>query len=231
MLTIISGDLGAGKTLLLTIIGKLSKKKVIANYNVGYKHEKFSLYKFANAEYDDATILIDEAYSILESRTSMSSRNKALSYILFQSRKKSLDMYLTVQLNSTVDVRYRDLADRMIYAYGLIKIKGEVYFKYIMINAKKRQSVAYLPAEKAKMFFKDFDTNQVIEPIEQKEMVKTLKTQKEKMQDIENIAKAIIKKYKSERITKSKVKLYLFENQLPRSYLEYVYVKAKSIKE
>jgi len=228
VLTVISGNLGSGKTLLLTIIGKLAQTKLISNFNLEFEHEKFDLVKFVKAEYDNAIILIDEAYTLLESRSSMSNLNKALSYILFQSRKKSIDMYLTVQLNSTLDLRFRQLSDYFIFAHGLIKYRGKFAYKYTL-QCKESQKSCYIDYEIAKKYYELYDTNQIIEPVNREDLIKSLKTPKQKVEECKQIAKELCKK--SKKITKNSVKTYLFEHTYPKQYLDYVYTYSKQIKD
>ena len=231
MLTVITGNLGSGKTLFLTILGTVSTKQVISNYNLGFPYKKFSMFDFAEGKYDNAIVLIDEAYSILESRNFMSSGNIALSYILFQSRKKSLDLVLTVQLNSTLDVRFRQLADIMITCVGLVKRKEEIYFKYILFPRGKIEKNLYLKLENAKKYFNLYDTNQIIQPIKRDKLLAEILNPKEKMKKVKEIAEIILQKYLGKKITRSTIKYELFKNQFPDSLKDYIFEEIRQKRE
>ncbi len=231
MLTLITGPLGSGKTLFLTVLGKVSEKKVISNYHLKFPYQKFSMYDFADGKYDNATILIDEAYTMLESREFMSSENKALSYTLFQSRKKSLDLILTVQLNSTLDVRFRQLADIVIEALGLVKRKGVIYFKYHAFQTGKDVRVAYLKYEKAREFFELFDTNEIIQPIHRNKLLGQILSTEEKMKKVKKLSEIILKQYKGMKITKNTVKYELFKNDFPSFLISFVFEEIRQNRE
>ena len=55
----------------------------------------------------DSTVIIDEAYLWVDSRTSQSGYNKLMTYFMFQSRKRDVDLYVTTQQFENVDLRLR----------------------------------------------------------------------------------------------------------------------------
>lgn len=136
MLVIISGNVGSGKTLLMTIFALSSQTAhIVSNYKLHPRVDMnktvsaFDMLPFVKCEYESCLILLDEAYTYLESRTSGAEQNRLMSYVLFQSRKKDVDMYLTVQLKSTIDVRFRELAD--------------IYIECQTRNPKSREDFVY----------------------------------------------------------------------------------------
>ena len=98
MLVSVLGDIRVGKTLFTSILAKYSYGKVYANYKLDipqyYKLEPTDLFKLPN----NCEVFIDEAYTWLEARTSGADLNKCSSYILFQSGKRTINIYLTAQL-------------------------------------------------------------------------------------------------------------------------------------
>lgn len=167
MLYIIIGNLGTGKTLLMTYFASnIVDKDIYANYEIKHKNYKelkpidvLSLPK--NIE-----CFIDEAYTWLESRLPSEALNRALSYILFQSRKKFTNFYLTVPLMSTLDKRFRLLATHIITCKLIGTIKNPIAFKYKVIDRINDTIRTFIfDVEFAKPIFEIYDTFEIIEPL------------------------------------------------------------------
>ena len=129
-------------------------------------------------EYDNATkvsvedletineglLLIDEGYIWLDSRLSQSNLNKYLSTFIFQSRKRGFDIFMSAQLESSLDLRFRHLQDLKVFCSGLKEVRVNTEkkeaFEYLLGgwgNVKK----FYLPLEYAKRnLFDKFDTTE-----------------------------------------------------------------------
>lgn len=119
----ITGNPGAGKTLLLTAIGidELDHgKTVYSTYHLTYKakdghmaqYVDFSklgvwLQKGHKLPPNTGLLLLDEGYKGMDARQSRSLANIILSHFILQARKLGLDVYYTAQLFSTVDLRVR----------------------------------------------------------------------------------------------------------------------------
>lgn len=232
MLGIVIGGLGSGKSLFLTILAKYSDKDVVANYELkNIKYTKFNIKKFINGEYSSCVVLIDEVYQYIDSRDSQTSLNKLFSYILFQSRKKGLEIYICAQLFSTIDIRYRSLSDLIINCEK--GKKGFVYevFKPSDINNYRK---SFLPHSKAKKFFEYYDTNEVIFDTKN-DIREKFMSNKERITFAKNEGKKLLKKYESEfrknnpdkkrvnKITRSYVKMYCLENDISDSLVSVLY--------
>lgn len=218
MLVFIVGKLGSGKTLLSSIFAYYSKKEIYSNFtlqNMNKPIHKFNLNLLFSEELQNASIFIDEAYTILESRRSLSNDNIIMSNMYFQSRKRDIDFYLGVQLAKSIDVRFRDLADLVI---ACKKSENKNRFEYTIsdFSSYKRLFIDFKNAEK---FFDKFNT---------KELVLTKKMLKLKYREIdsedtidlisENMEK--FKKFKFEYIGNDKIKkelvtLFCEMNDLP----------------
>jgi len=149
LLILVLGHMGSGKTLFLTILGYMTKAKVISNFKLNYPNksvENLSITQIINEDFKEkVVILLDEAWLYLDSRRSSSSLNQIFSYILFQSRKKNLNFYLTAQLGNTLDVRFRRLADFIVYCKN-----HKNYFEYTLVNLNNNQyKKIRLPIESA----------------------------------------------------------------------------------
>ena len=117
MIILLTGLLGTGKTLLLTYFADMEQlQQIFANYNI--KVDNFKRVKPEELEnITEGLLLIDEAYSWLESRTSGSTENKYLTNrIGFNSRKRGLTVIISAQVLSSIDVRFRKLAEFIIMA-------------------------------------------------------------------------------------------------------------------
>lgn len=229
ILTLIYGKLGSAKTTLLTIIGYFSKKLVVSNYKLKYpnkSYEEFDIVKFLKQQYSNRTILMDEAYVYLESRLSGRHKNLLSSYVLFQSRKKDVDMYLTVQLTKTIDIRFREMVDFIIKCNG--KKNNAYEFVFYRVSDGKI-TVKYITEKKIKQFFKFFDTNEVITDSamikEIQQIGKDIRQNTEK--HVDKLVELYIKKNKMSYITRDMVVLYVEENELHNRNVKLIYTKLK----
>lgn len=165
MLILIVGLLGSGKTLLATILGKLihdiDEIPIKSNYKTSFS-ELVNPLDIIGFELEDTTLLLSELQTFLDSRRSGSKLNLCLDYFFSQSRKRRVNVIADSQLGRMVDLRYRDLADYYVLAQRIEN--NEIGFNYtIFIGAIPIRKV-FIPEEKAKMFYNDYDTEEVISP-------------------------------------------------------------------
>lgn len=164
-LTSILGDIRQGKTLLMTILAFHSNKEIYANYKLDipkyYELQPTDLFNLPNR----CEVFIDEAYAWLESRTSGADLNKCSSYILFQSGKRTINIYLTAQLFSTVDIRFRHMSNIIVECY---KYDDEEVFEYDFYERIRgeliQQNTWYLPFSEAEQYYGLYDTLEIVEP-------------------------------------------------------------------
>lgn len=222
MLITIVGNLGSGKTLLAVILGYYSKKKVVSNFSIHFKHkkvERFDLATFLQAKYESCTILLDEAYTYLESRVSGNQLNRIMSYILFQSRKKNVELYITAQLLSSIDLRYRELSELYVVAY-----RNGIDFKYYFVG----KGYCYerdFEFDKVIPFLGMYDTNEVI-LTKDKKMLFEIQSSDEKVEELKEYARVIEKHYSEKninKITKNLVSLYATSYNMPKFLINDVY--------
>lgn len=200
MLGAVLGELGSGKTLFLSLLAKTAehnKMPIYSNFTLRMKHVK-------NIDIGDlemirnGLLLIDEAYLWLESRASSSMLNKYISRLIFQSRKRGFDFFISSQLHGAVDLRFRFLEDLTVYACGLND--NEDGFEYFIRGWGKVGSYT-LPYTVAEKFFPLFDTMEYPEsaPTE----FETTKYNKE----VNKIVNKIIRDYsKPEKLTLKMIK-------------------------
>lgn len=172
---IILGEMGTGKTQLVTYFSLASKVPCLSNYKVG-KFEtideerrfiewqpnfyELKIDELFNLPYKKCKVLLDEAYAYIESRVSMSKLNLYCSYVLFQSRKRGIDFFLTAQLSSTIDHRFIDLADMIVVCK---QINEGFYYGFWY---RKSNSFAFMkmPFKTANKIWQYYDTTEVVQP-------------------------------------------------------------------
>jgi len=130
------GGLGSGKTLGMTYMlyleWKLMGRRIYANYHLNFPHEKLDLRDLLEnlPQLNDVAIGADELYIVMDSRLSVSKRNRLLSYFALQTRKRNVTLYFTTQFLDQVDKRLRRLVDYRIMCERV----GESLFKYTVFN-------------------------------------------------------------------------------------------------
>ncbi len=184
MIILIVGNVGSGKTLMLTIIGTTeldAGKQVYSTYHLNYgsKGNKpffvdvgdlFAWFQQQDKEFkpDTGTLLLDEGYLGIDSRMSGSAANRLLSHFAFQSRKLGLDLYVSAQLASSIDKRIRNLADAIILAekYQVAMEDGTYQweFKYTYANADGGSGELVLNEHQVQLFYPYYSTMEIVEP-------------------------------------------------------------------
>lgn len=226
MLYIILGKLGSGKTLFLTYLAtKIKTKKIYSNYKLHLKNYRelkaIDLIKLPN----NVEVFLDEGYTWIESRISSSLLNRYMTYLLFQSRKRGNNFFITAQSLSSIDKRYRNHSDVIVFCES----KKNLGFKYSILNKETYRLKKYtLPLKEAKKIFKLYDTTEVIEPFGNSRLKYNIikDDTKELMKRSNVIAKEI--KPKLNRITHNTVKLAIMNEGLDKNFEPIVYAILKS---
>lgn len=203
---LVVGHLGSGKTLFLTLLGKASPHRPIyANFNLNLKTAKQITVEDLES-ITEGLILIDEAYLWLESRVSSSAINRYMSYMIFQSRKRNFDIFISSQLSSAIDLRFRFLEDLRVYAIGFNTAKESFPF---LLSGWGRLRTFHLPIEKAKMLFPLYDTMQY------PKLKPTIYEPKRYNKEVEAVIRRITKEYPHpEKLTRLMVRDYLLEKNI-----------------
>jgi hypothetical protein len=232
-LTIVLGGLGAGKTLFTTIMGCHEQvRPVYANYHIRCpKFAEFDLHTFLRGEYANCIIILDEAYVYLESRSSGRLLNKVLSYVLFQSRKMGMDIILTAQLNSSLDVRFRELVDFVVRC----RASSDGFHYTITFLATNHTKQFFLPTPCARTYFPKYDTMERVEPVEEMDKVLEITTSpQQKLKDAESFAVQVLDTIEAEfgpgqRPTHALVDFYCQQMETPAYLWEMVYVVCQKL--
>lgn len=221
MLISVLGNLGSGKTLFLTYLATKFNRDVHSNYEIKVKHYKplkvIDLLHLPN----NIEVFIDEAYTWLESRVSSKALNRYLSYILLQSRKRTINIYITAQLFSSVDVRFREQSNIIIVCS---KVDNGFFYKILNRDNNGVKTLLF-PFEKAKNYYKYFDTHEIIEPYDKDKLeFNLLQSDTELLFNTSrNIARKIHDKIEGNKYTHHNVKLALLENGYDKNFEPYVY--------
>lgn len=187
MIILIEGGLGDGKTLLMCKYLKFDEllgKKIYSNVHLkNIEYEQLNIADFLENEdkhnkLSNATIGIDELTVFLDCRASSRKSNVYLSYLILQSRKRNLNIYATTQDINMVDKRVVKYTSILIIAnrvYNAIELENGDVFKeevkelrhYTVVDLRKaRQPKFNSFVMDIRPYFKYYDTNEIIEPID-----------------------------------------------------------------
>lgn len=222
MLITILGNWGSGKTLFLAYLSTKLKRNIYSNFklNKNKKYKSLKVIDLLNLP-NDIEVYIDEAYTWLESRVSSKALNRYLSYILLQSRKRTINIYITMQLFSTVDVRFREQSTIIVFCK-----KTEDGFQYKIFNRDNNCVNCFLlPFNKAKDYYQYYDTYEIVEPYEKQRLeFQLLQSDTKSLFDIsKKIAVKIKDKIKDNKYTHQNVKIALISNGYDKNFEPYVY--------
>lgn len=229
-LTALVGDIGAGKTLFLTNQAIEDDRPVYSNYEIKIdRYHDLTPEMLVDIE-GPALVVIDDAYDWLESRLSGRDINRYFSYVYFQSRKRKLEFLISIQLLSTIDLRYRDMITYLVLAES-IDDKG---FQYTIVKStmhKQKSKVLFLPYESAKELFPMYNSWEYMPTIDAELMSKVVEaTNPEGFNKlIATLANKVLLKYPNQKITKGMVKDYLIFSEQPVNHREDVYNRVQTV--
>lgn len=228
----IVGDLGEGKTTLLTYYALLTKREVWSNYKIYIKNRKeLKLKHFAkpNLIPDNTLIAIDEIYAWFESRLSGKDLNIAGSHLLFHARKMFSDVFYTSPLLSPVDKRFRLMSNVIITAKPRFDDYDNFHYDYwyTRYNLHRNFTIAYKDAEK--WIFPKFDTYEKVKSAGQSRL--EFNTVKQDPLELLEKIKEIYDELKDQfngNITHDSVNAILLLNGYYTGYEKYLYLYAKN---
>jgi hypothetical protein len=220
-LVLIRGPLGAGKTMLAAGLTRGDPRPVLANFHIEHPH-------FRELEPEDlhdirkpTLVIIDEAYTWLEARLSGKPVTIYLGYIMFQARKRGMDIILTCQLGSTIDKRFRAMATLIIDC----RREGD-WFIYTFHHPGKRSLSFGLHVTQAQQFWKYYDSYAPVDPIDD-ELLYKVTSQEKRLSKVDATVDDMLKVAKPEQWTQGTVEAYLQENHLPHAEAKSVYNRIK----
>ena len=228
---LVLGNNGSGKTFLITYYATKFKGKIYSNYKIklnNYIPLTISDLLDMN-KLDKGNIFLDEAYTWIESRTSGDAMNLLTTYLIYQQRKRFLDIYLTAQMFSSLDKRARKLANIVIICETRVNFKKDDFHFIYQDKDKGLETTFMIPYKIAKNYFPIFDTYEIIEPIKKSKLeFNILKSNPigmlEKIKEISEIIKPKLKK-----ITHDSLKSALLFNGFELGYEKFLYIYLKGL--
>ena len=225
------GDVGTGKTLMATIMAIHDPRPIYANYEIKVDsyHELFP--ETLNTLREPSIVVLDEAYTWIESRCSGTPIHRYMSYILFQSRKRGMDIILTDQIDGVIDTRYRQMINYNI----LCELLPDIGFEYLVF---KKSILGYhepmpfiMPFEIAELFYQYYDTHEIISSIDEELMYKVSTHQDDTVEKVDAIADKIIVLSQGRKLTKGVVADFCLRNDYPRFMVNLVSdaIKARAV--
>jgi hypothetical protein len=176
----IEGFLGDGKTIYMVRCAKIDHKngrKIYANFhlkNIPYiplNINDFLLTENAD-KFKNCTILIDEITLFMDCRRSSRKENIAISTLLRQSRKRSIDIYYTCQNLDETDLRLSRYTSIFViaqrcYGYDMNGSLKEIdnYRQYIIIDTRQRTENIKRMNMDISQYYDYYDTDEIIESI------------------------------------------------------------------
>lgn len=228
-LTSVIGNLGSGKTLYLARFSTKLKRPIYSNFKLHRpNYRPLDLVDLIGLE-NNVNIFIDEAYAWIDSRVSGSAVNRYCSYVILQSRKTFTDVFITAQMFSTVDIRFRIQSNILIKCKAIGKQKFykaivPIKFRYITINRENNaRKIQELYFDDAIKYFNTYDTLEIIDSSEREalEFYLIVKNPRRLKEKVISIAKSIDSDVN--KITHPSVKFAMLMNAVPIQYESYVY--------
>jgi len=222
MLISILGDVGSGKTLLSTALAILDDRPVFANYKIHIDRWKMFYPETLLKVPFGSLVIMDEAWSIIESRLTGRGVNRFFSYILFESRKLGIDILMTDQLSRTIDPRFRDMTNIEIHCEATI-----VGFEYHVFRLSSyhyfQPKTFIIPYEVAEKIYPFYDSWEKIDNIDSDLIFNITKDKTDIIKEIDAHAEAILKLVPYPEIKKGIVSDYCLRNGVSKGYVEPIY--------
>ncbi len=231
MLTLLLGNNGSGKNFLLTFYATKFKRNIYSNYKLELdNYIPLGINHILDMDtLNEGNIFLDEAYTWIEARTSGNALNLLTSYLIYQKRKRFLDIYLTAQMYSSIDKRARKLANIIIICETRIDFKKD-NFNFIYKDKDKGLEITFMiPYKIASNYFKYYDTYEIIKPQNLSRLQFNILKNNPKglIQKIKEIAKIV--KPQITVITHDSVKTSLLINGFDIGYERFLYPYLKGL--
>lgn len=168
------GKMGSGKTLTMTyflfILYIEKQLKIMTNYKLkfpkrrdGYTPEHIDMNLLLdpkNTQMMNCGIGLDEFWLFADSRNSASKTNRLISYILLQSRKRNVEIFVTAQSYGQLDKRFRNNADYVVYCK---KGSKPDKIRFTIIPRENPNNMKEYQID-GKTIYGLYDTNEIMDP-------------------------------------------------------------------
>lgn len=230
MFILVEGDLGTGKTLLLTHYAELEKEVgVYSNYNLKVPNFKKKITPYDIENLREGLVLLQGFYGWLDCRMSSSELNRYLSRdLIFNARKKRLTIIVDLQLEDSIDKRFLKLCKIIVEAKGLLPDESGFLYLY-HIKGRKKPVPKLLPMNRAEKLFNLYDT-------EEPERTPTPSIyEKERLNKYVNtVTKVVLNECKGKDVTKNMICDLLLDHKKnipPKKILDLIYARVKRLSE
>lgn len=175
MIVGIQGGLGSGKTVLQTrYLWKdyNVNREIFANYHLNFDFQTLNIRDLLDNKIDlkNVSVGIDEFTVFADCRRSMS--NTIITYFILQTRKRNVCLYYTTQDFGMMDKRVMQHTNIFITAEDTSKDNVKHYFLVDFRKRKQKLTDFYLNIEP---YYKLYDTNEIVTPLELESKPKVLK--------------------------------------------------------
>jgi len=166
MLVLILGNNGSGKNFFLTYNATKFKRNIYSNYKLKLdNYIPLTINDILDMNrLNEGNIFLDEAYTWIEARTSGNALNLLTSYLIYQKRKRLLDIYMTAQMYSSLDKRARKLANIIVMCETRIDFKKDDFNFIYQDKDKGFETTFMIPYRIASNYFNYYDTYEIIKP-------------------------------------------------------------------
>ncbi|MBA7494957.1 hypothetical protein ES702_05535 [subsurface metagenome] len=230
-LTLVLGPRGSGKTYFIVEVLSASQRLIYSNFKIKFKNYK--RLKLLDLLFlpKHIELVMDEFYSIADSRSSMSYVNVLCSYIAFQLRKTDTQIFITAQQLGSIDIRYRNEWDYVVLC-NRIQNESEDWhfwdFGFVIFDKRTNTSNKWvIPYIHAKENFHLYDTNEIIEPRNKSRISYEFYKSEPKKLFLQGIKFAKIIKSNSNISTKEKIELALLKNNIDPVWTKLCYLILK----
>jgi len=217
------GDVGSGKTLLATILACYDERPILSNYEIKLPRWKRLQPELLNNVHEPTVVIVDEAYTWLESRRPGTPISLYMGYILFQSRKRGIDFIVTDQIDGVIDTRFRQMVNYTI----LCQVIPEIGFNYLIF---KKSFYGYsepgeftVPFEMAELFYPMYDSWELISPIDNQLLLKVSSDKGDTVKHVDGLADELISKVDAKRISMAVVSDFCIRKNEPHYIAKMVY--------
>lgn len=229
--TIIIGNLGSGKTYIMTLLTYSDGRELWSNYKINSeRYKQLDIIDLFDLP-DNIILLMDEGYAWLESRASGSELNVYLSSILYHSRKTFTDIYITTPDFSTIDKRFRKLVNYIVFCKHRDNFLSDD-FQFLFYDKENHSFGSHtLLYSNAKKYFGLYDTYEKIESHRKRKLeFKILSKYPLRLKEYVLELVELVKDKLNGKITHDIVKDCLLMEGIDLAFEPTIYIRLKGIK-